>query len=172
MATNIRKLWRTRFITHSSCSVLSTPEQVHTVRSRVEKERNNEFGALALLGSESGCLWFSGSLFIDEFKVQEWKSGASEGERSQLPRVLLDQKGALPTHASGERQTDVCSDWCLQSSLNYSSISQSYSRSLWSHHHRHSPTEESPYVKVQVFTGEVPAQHGRKKNMSLNSWTG
>ena len=35
---------------------------------------------------------------------------ARDGERSQLPTAFLDQKGALPTHASGERQTNVCSD--------------------------------------------------------------
>lgn len=61
-----------------------------------------------------------------------------------------DPGGVLPTYASGERQTDVCPD-CGACSGPWasSSISQPQSRGPWNHRHRQSPTEQSPYVKVQ-----------------------
>lgn len=76
--------------------------------SRVEKERDNELGALALLGSEIGCLWFSGSLFIGEFQVQEWKLGQGMGKEVSYLQHSWTKKEPCPhMHQVKGRQMSV-----------------------------------------------------------------
>lgn len=78
------------------------------MRPRVEKERDNELGALALLRSEIGCLWFSGSLFIGEFQVQEWKLRQGMGkEVSYLGHSWTKKEPCPHMHQVKGRQMSV-----------------------------------------------------------------
>lgn len=78
------------------------------MRPRVEKERDNELGALALLGSEIECLWFSGSLFIGEFQVQEWKLRQGMGKEVNYLGHSWTKKEPCPhTHQVKGRQMSV-----------------------------------------------------------------